>query len=83
MGRGRADHEHGVLVDEVGHGVGIGPPVVAHRHLVELEAEVERPLVERSVGRLGHDHLGLVDVALLAALLPCSLDRHEDALGAT
>ena len=80
--RGAAHHQHGVGADERGHGVDVGAPVVAHRHLVQPEPEVVGGLVERGVGAGRHDHLRLGDAPLLAAALAGGLHRAEDALGA-
>ena len=80
--RRAADDQHRVRSDERRHGVDVGAPVVAHRHLVQPDAEVVGRLVERRVGAGRHHHLRLGDAALLAAALAGRLHRAEDALGA-
>jgi hypothetical protein len=51
-------------------------------HLVEPDAEQVGGLVERGVGALGHDHLGLGDAALGPAALAGRLHPAQDRLGA-
>ena len=80
--RRRADHEHRGIGDGGCHGIDVGSPVRAHRHLRDVEPEVVGPVVECGVGRVGQDDVPSFDVALGAAALARRLDGHEDRLGA-
>ena len=80
LGR-RTDEERGLPVDRTGHGVDVGPIVVAHRDAAGLEAEVLAALVEGGVGRHRQHCVGRASAAALCPAPFGRLDRAQDALG--
>mmetsp|Transcript_59900 Transcript_59900/g.188078 ORF Transcript_59900/g.188078 Transcript_59900/m.188078 type:complete len:470 (-) Transcript_59900:290-1699(-) len=78
---GRADDRDGVAVDQARH----VPEVHLHLRvgpgMLHEDVEVLPSLVERGVGRVADDDVGLGDALLGAAPVPVRLHRHEDALG--
>ena len=80
--RSRTDHQDRVLVDQRGHRIDVGRPVVLHRYGVDLDAEEVGALVERRVTALGDDHLGPVDAAFVVVPLTGGQHGAQDRLGA-